>query len=144
MAAYTKFQQAIEDFYHKVHKCDTDTFQVALCNNANPPSVSLDAVLADIVQIAYTNLSTQVITTTSSGQTTGNFSLVFDDLTLTASGTVAAFQYVVVFNQTSATPDDALIGFFDYGSDLVLSNGESLTIDFGADGPTTGEIFAAS
>jgi hypothetical protein len=142
MAAYVKFEQFTEDLAHKVHDLGSDVLTVALCSAANAPSVSADAVLADLTVVAYTNLSTRVITTSTSGQTTGTYDLVLDDLTLTASGgPVAAFRYVVVFNETSATPTDALICYFDYGSDLVLADGESLTIDFESDGPTTGSLF---
>lgn len=141
MATYNKFQQTVEDLAHKVHNLGSDTLEVALCNAANAPSASLDAVLVDLVQIAYTNLSSRVITTNSSGQTTGIYDLVLNDLTLTASGgAVAGFRYVVIFNQSSVAPTDALIGWFDYGSDLVLADGESLTIDFESDGPTTGSL----
>ena len=141
MATYQKFQQFTEDMAHKVHNLGSDTLQVALCAAANAPVVT-NSVLLDLTQIAYTNLSTQVITTSTSGQVTGTYDLVLNDLTLTASGgAAAAFRYVVVFNQTSVTPTDALICFFDYGSDLTLADGESLTIDFESDGPTTGSLF---
>jgi len=50
---------------------------------------------------------------------------------LTASGgSVAAFRYVVLYNDTPTSPADPLIGWYDYGSDLTLLNGETLTIDF--------------
>ena len=140
MATFNKFNQFVEDLAHKVHDLESDTLQVALCAAANAP-VATNAVLADLTQIAYTNLSTQAITTSTSGQTTGTYDLVLNDLTLTASGgAAAAFRYIVVFNQTSSTPTDALICWFDYGSDLTLADGESLTIDFESDGPTTGSL----
>jgi hypothetical protein len=50
---------------------------------------------------------------------------------LTASGgSVAAFRYVVLYNDTPTTPADPLIGWYDYGSDLTLNDTETLTIDF--------------
>jgi hypothetical protein len=144
MASYTKFEDFVEAVHEGKHNLASDTLEVALCNAANAPSVSLDSVLADIVQISYTFLSSRVITTASSSQlVAGTYSLVLNDLTLTATGGSAApFRYVVVFNQT-ATNDD-LICYFDYGSDLTLADGESLTIDFGGDGPTDGTLFSAT
>lgn len=140
MAAFNKFQQFVEDLAHKVHNLGSDTLQVALCNAANAP-VNTNTVLANLTQIAYTNLSTQVISTNSSGQSSGTYTLSLADLVLTASGgPVAGFRYVVVFNQTSATPTDALICWFDYGSDLVLADGESLTVDFASDGGPNGNL----
>ena len=73
------------------------------------------------------------MTTASSSQTTGTYSLVCNDLVLTASGgSVAAFRYVVLYNDTPTSPADPLIGMWDYGSDLTLLDGETFTIDFGS------------
>ena len=130
MATYTKFQSFVEALAEKKHDLGSDTLQVALSNAANPPSAANDAVLADFTQIAYTNLSTQVISRVSSAQASGTYSLVLTDLVLTASGAVAPFQYVIIFNQ-SATNDE-LIAFFDYGSEVTLASGETFTIDFGS------------
>jgi hypothetical protein len=49
---------------------------------------------------------------------------------LTASGTVASFQYVVLYNDDPTSPADPLIGWYDYGSSVTLNNGETFTIDF--------------
>lgn len=142
MASYQKFQQFVEDLAHGVHNLGSDQLVAALCNAANAPSLSADAVLADLTTIAYTNLSSRNITTSTSGQTTGTYDLVLNDLTLTASGgAVAAFRYVVVYNDTPTSPADPLICMFDYGSDLTLQDGESLTIDFESDGGSTGSLF---
>ena len=144
MAVYNKFNQTIEDIYHGVHNFSTDALEVALTATANAP-VAGNSVLTDLTQIAYTNLSSRVITTSSSSQTGGTYTLTLNDLTLSASGgAVAAFQYIVVFNQTPTSPLDPLICWYDYGSALTLNDGESLTIDFGSDGPTTGALFTAS
>src|ERR1035437_478993 len=103
MSTYNKINSFVADICNKVHNLASDTLQVALTATANAP-VATNTVLANLTQIAYTNLSTQVITTTSSTQTSGTYKLVLAQLTLTASGAVATFQYVVVFNQTSVTP----------------------------------------
>ena len=132
MATYNKFQQFVEDQAHGVHNLGSDTLTVALCNAANAP-VATNSVLLDLTQIAYTNLSSRVITTTSSAQTTGTYKLTLTDLVLTASGgSVAPFRYVVIYNDTPISPADPLIGWYDYGSDLTLADGETLTIDFDA------------
>ena len=36
----------------------------------------------------------------------------------------------MLYNDTTVSPTDALIGWYDYGSDLTLNSGESLTYDF--------------
>jgi len=130
MATYQKFQQFVEDIAEKVHNCGSDQFTVALCATASAP-VATNSVLANLTEIAYTNLSSRNLTTSSSAQSSGTYTLLFSDLVLTASGgAVAAFQYVVIYNNTPASPLDPLVGFFDYGSALTLADGETLTIDF--------------
>ena len=130
MATYNKFQSFVEATAEKVHNLGSDTLQVALTNAANAP-VATNTILANLTQIAYTNLSSQVLTTSSSAQTSGTYKLVIADLVLTASGgPAAAFRYVVVFNQTAAA--DELVAWHDYGSDLTLADGETLTLDFDA------------
>lgn len=130
MAAYNKFQAFVEHLAEKVHNLGSDQLVVALTTNANAPSASLDAVLADIVEIAYTNLSSRNITTSSSSQSAGTYKLVLTDLVLTASGAVATFRWIAIYNDTPTSPADPLICYFDYGSDLTLANGETFTIDF--------------
>lgn len=130
MATFNKFNSFVEALAEKAHNLGSDTLTVALCATANAP-VATNSVLADLTQIAYTNLSSRVITTSTSAQTSGTYKLVLADLTLTASGgSVAAFQYVVIYNDTATS--DELIGWYDYGSALTLADGESLTIDFDA------------
>ena len=130
MATYTKFNAFVEALAEKKHDLGSDQLVVALCNAANAP-VATNSVLADLTQIAYTNLSSRNIKTSTSSQTSGTYSLVLTTpLTLTASGAVATFRYVVIYNDT-ATNDD-LIAFYDYGSDVTMANTETFAITFGA------------
>lgn len=128
MAAYNKFN-AWSDNMVEVANLATDQFVVALTNTL---PVATNSVLADITQISYTNLSSRNITTTSSSQTSGTYSLVLADLTLTASGSVGPFRYVVIFDDTPTSPADPLVCWYDYGSSITMANGETFTIDFGA------------
>jgi hypothetical protein len=127
MAAFNKFNTFVEALAEKVHNLGSDVLTVALTTNANAP-VATDAQLSDLTEIAYTNLSSRVITTSSSSQTSGTYKLVLTDLVLTASGAVATFRWVVVYNDTATS--DELISYFDYGADLTLADTETLTIDF--------------
>tara|TARA_R110002096_G_scaffold408203_1_gene607237 strand:+ start:350 stop:766 length:417 start_codon:yes stop_codon:yes gene_type:complete len=130
MATYQKFEQFVEDLSHKVHDMSADAFTVALTTAANAPVVT-NSILGNLTEIAYTNLSTRVLATpTTSAQTSGTFTQLWPDLVLTASGAVATFRYVVIYNDTPTSPADPLICFYDYGSDLTLASGETLTIDF--------------
>lgn len=129
MATFTKFQPFVEALSHGVHNLSSDQLVVALTNAANAP-VNTNSLLSNLTQISYTNLSTRNITRASSSQTSGTYSYVPQDLVLTASGAVATFRYVVIYNDTAAL--DNLICFYDYGSDVTLASGETFTINFGA------------
>jgi hypothetical protein len=125
MATFSKFNSFVEAVAEKKHNLGSDQLVVALTNSA---PTSANTVLADITQIDYTNCSSRNITTTSSSQTSGTYSLVVVDLTLTASGTVGPFQYVVIYNDTAT--NDELIGFYDLGGAVTLSSGETYLLDF--------------
>jgi len=130
MATYQKFNQTVEDFANGVYNCATDQFTVALTAAASAP-VAGNSVLADLTEVSYTNLSSRNLTTSSSGQTSGTFTQLFSDLVLTASGgAVATFRYITIYDNTPTSPADPLLCFYDFGSDLTLADGETLTIDF--------------
>lgn len=132
MATFNKFQQFVEDLAKGVHNFTSDstcTVTVALTASANAP-VATNSVLANLTQISYTNLSSRVITGVTAEQTSGTVSFTANDLVLTASGTVATFRYVVLYNDDPTSPADPLIGWYDYGSDVTLQTGETFTIDF--------------
>lgn len=129
MATYNKFNQFVEDVYEKVHNLGADQLVAFLTAAANAP-VATNSVIADITQISYTNLSSRNITTSTSAQSSGTYKLVLTDLVLTASGAVATFRYVGVYNDTPTSPADPLICWFDYGSNVTLANGETFTLDF--------------
>lgn len=136
MAAFNKIQQFVENLAKGVHNFTSDatcTVTVALCAAANAP-VATNAVLADLTQIAYTNLSTRVITGITAEHTTGTVHFTATDLVLTASGgSVAAFRYIVLYDDDPTSPADPLIGWYDYLSDLTLASGDTLTLDFTSD-----------
>jgi len=78
MATFNKFNAWPENMV-EVANLGTDQFVIALTNTA--PSAT-NSVLADITQISYTNLSSRNVTTTSSSQTGGTYTLVLQDLQL--------------------------------------------------------------
>ena len=130
MAVFNKFNSWAEVMVEAAN-LGSDSFVIALTNSA--PSAG-NSILTDITQISYTNLSARTLTTASSSQTGGVYSLVFNDLVLTASGAVASFRYVVIYDDTVA--NGPLVGWYDYGSAVSMTNGETFTIDFGANALT--------
>ena len=137
MAAFNKLNGFVEHLAEKEHNLGSDTLTVALSNTApgsegTPPTGTTAAcVLANVTQISYTNLSSRVLTTSASAQSAGTYALSVNDLVLTASGgSVGPFRYVYIYNDTSTS--DKLIGYYDYGSSVTLNDGETFTLDFGA------------
>ena len=130
MAAFNKFNSFVENLAEKVHDLGSDALKLALTNSA---PVASNTVLANITEISYTNCSSRAVTVTSSSQSSGTYSLVANDPVLTASGgSIAAFRYVVLYNDTPTSPADPLIGWWDYGSSVTVNDGETFTVDFGS------------
>lgn len=125
MATFNKFQAFVEAVAEKLHNLGSDQLVIALTAVA---PVNTNAVLTDLTQVAYTNLSSRNVTTSASAQSSGTYKLTLTDLVLTASGAVASFRYVVLYNDTAAS--DNLIAWWDYGSTVTLASGETFTIDF--------------
>jgi hypothetical protein len=127
MATYNKFNSFVEALAEKVHNLGSDQLKIALTAAANAPIAS-NTQLSNLTEISYTNLSSRNVTTSTSAQTSGVYKLVCADLVLTASGAVATFRYVVLYNDTAT--NDELIAWADYGSNVTLANAETFTIDF--------------
>ena len=135
MATATKFQIFCEDLAkgeHVIVAGGGDTLMLALSNAANPPSVSADAVLADITCISLTNLTdaTPNVTVSSSAQSSGTYTLKITDYVFTATGAVGPFQYVILYNSTATSKTNPLIVYVDYGSEITLGAGDTFTVNF--------------
>ena len=130
MAAYQKFNVFVEDLCEKVHNLQTDTLKVALTNTL---PVATNSVLANITQIGPGNgyaTGGNTATMSTSAQTSGTYRLVLADVTFTASGgNMNAFQYAILYNDTPTSPADPLIAWFDYGTPIIVTSGNSFTVD---------------
>lgn len=124
----------------EVADLDGDTFIIALSNTApgaesTPPTGDGDGVIANITQIAYTYCSSRTLVLASSAQASGTYTLDFNDITLTASGgAVGPFRYIYIYDDTPTSPADPLVCYFDYGSAVTLSDGDSMPITINASG----------
>lgn len=130
MASFNKHYAFVENVAEKVHDLGADTLKLLLTNTA--PTTS-NAVKADLTEISagngYTAGGTQT-SQSSSAQTSGTYKLVCADVVFTASGgTIGAFRYVDLYNDTPTSPADPLIGWWDYGSSITLASGETFTAD---------------
>jgi hypothetical protein len=127
---------------------NSDTFRLAL-SNTTPASESPNpltdgnGVLANVTQISYTNYSDDLTSDrtlegVSSAQAAGVYTFDFDNVVITASGgTLPDFRYVYVYDDTVASPADPLVGVWDHGSAISLTDGSSATITVNASGAYT-------
>lgn len=141
MASFTKVNDFVVNLANAMD-LDADTLVVALSNTDPTAGTNVvsdgNGVLANISQISYTNLSSRTLANVTSTQTSGTYKLSADDLTLTASGgSVAAFRYIIIYDDTVTSPADPVIGYYDYGTSLTLNDGDTFTIDIGANGILT-------
>lgn len=140
MAAYTKFNDFVEQLGLGKHVFGTHVFKVVLTNSA--PSAS-NTILSDITQISGTNGYTtggadaQITWAETSGTATATGTMV---VWTASGGTVGPFRYVVLYNDTASSPADALVAWWDYGSALTLQIGETFSVKFNSSA-TTGSVF---
>jgi hypothetical protein len=127
MASFQKFQPFVEKLAEKTFNLQSDTLKVALTNSA---PAGTESQLSQITEVSYANCSSRNLTVSTSAQTGGTYKLVIADLTLTATGTVGPFRYVVIYDDTAT--NDELIAFFDRGAALTLESGDTLPLDFDA------------
>ena len=136
MAAFNKFNAFVADVASKVHNLGSDTLKVMLSNTA---PVATNAVKTDITEISagngYTAGGTQA-TLASDGQSGGTYTLKLNNVTFTASaGAIGPFRYCVLYNSTPAAGN--LIGWYDYGTALTITAGNSFQVQFD---PTNGAL----
>jgi hypothetical protein len=135
MASFQKFNAFTENLINGTIDFDGHVFKVMLTNTA---PLATNSVRADLTEISAGNGYTAggtgtTISVTRSGGTT---KVVGTDVVFTASGgTIGPFRYAVLYNDTQTTPADPLVAFWDYGSNVTLSNAETFTVDFD---PTNG------
>lgn len=137
MAAFNKFNQFVADLAQKVHNLSTsaDTLKVMLTNSAPVATNTVKANLTEISAGSGYSAGGTSTAITSSSQTSGTFKLVITDTVFTASGgSIGPFRYAVLYNDTPTSPADPLIGWWDYGSNITLNDGETFTVNFDESG----------
>jgi hypothetical protein len=133
MAAFNKFNIFVLDVSNGKHNLGTDNLRVMLTNTA---PVATNAVLADITEIStgngYSAGGTQA-TLVSNTQSSGTEKLILNNVLFNASGgSIGPFRYCVLYNSTQASPVKPLIGWYDYGTNLTVTAGNSFQVQFDA------------
>ena len=122
---YVKYYSGIAALLEADIDVSTDTFKIALSNTA--PDLT-DVGLADASEISAGNgysAGGETVTISSTGQTTGTYTVsVGSNVTFTATtGAIATFRYVILYSDTST--GDLLLGYWDYGSGVDITAGNS-------------------
>jgi hypothetical protein len=127
MAAFFKFEPFVEALAHGKHALDTDVLKIYLSTAV--PSVT-DGIKDDLAELTvgvdgYTagGVACAVV---SSAQVDGVYTLVLESPDWESTGTLGPFRSAVLYN--SSTVDEDLIGAWDYGSNVTLSNGDFFAV----------------
>lgn len=135
MASFVKFNKFVENLGRKVFNLNADVLKVALTNTA-PTAATDNGLLTGSSHpppAAANGYTAGGNTPTNSGysQTSGTGALVLVDTVFTATaGGIGPFRYVLLYDDTATNKE--LIGYWDYGSSITLADGETFTVDFGA------------
>lgn len=136
-SAWNKFNDFSEQLVRGVHDFDANTFKVVLTNSA---PTAANTILTDITQIAngggYTTGGET--TTITISETSGTTTVSGTEIVWTGSGAgFGPFRYAVLYNDSSTSPLDALIAWFDYGSSISVGASETFTLKFNNANPGT-------
>lgn len=130
-SAYNKFNATSQDIGDKLHNFNSDTLKI--CLSAVAP-IATNAVLTDITEISAGNgyvAGGTAVPSTAYSQTGGLATLTGSNVVFTASGgSITTFRYAVIYNSTAAGHN--LIGWWDYGSAVTLTVGETFTVNLAA------------
>lgn len=148
MATYNKFQDFVEQLCTAKHDFTASghVVKVMLCSDADAPTAS-DTIRANITgelstANGYTSGGEDAQNTLA--ESSGTATVTCTNITWTASGgSIGPFRYVVAYNDTQTSPADALIAWWDYGSNLTLNTGESFTVKFNG-GASSGTLFTVA
>lgn len=132
MATQNKFNDASRQMLMGTHDWDTHTWKVYLSNAAPAATDTIRGTPAEITAQNGYAAGGPTVVISSVALVTGSTARVTaaDPTILTATGAVGPFQYVVLYNDTSTSPVDALWSWWNYGSAVTLANTETFTYDF--------------
>jgi hypothetical protein len=127
MASFNKFNSFVSDLAQKVHNLNSDALKVMLSNTA---PTATNTVKSNITEISAVNGYTAgglTASFVSGNNSSGTYKLVLSPVQWTASGgSIGPFEFAVLYNSTAASGN--LIGWWDYGTSITLTNGNTFTV----------------
>lgn len=132
MAAYQGFNAFLLDLANGDQDMNANVYKVMLSNVLPLVTNSIKANVTDITAgFGYTAGGT--VTTIGTSQASGVLKVTATDVVFTAAGgSIGPFRYIILYNDTTASPAKPLVAFWDYSSALTLSATETFTVDFDA------------
>jgi hypothetical protein len=133
MAAFVKFHSFITALATGGHNLSSDTLKVALSNTA--PVAATDTVWSagafppPLAANGYSSGGAS-LTQLDGPSGLGVYTLTLTEPVFTAAGgSIGPFRYAIIYNVTAG---NKLIGYYDYGSSITITSGNTFTIDFSA------------
>ena len=127
MAAFNKFNSFVSDLAQKVHNLNSDTLKILLTNTA---PVATNTIKSNLAEITASNGYTSggvAASFVSGNDTSGTYRLILSPVSWTASGgSIGPFEFAVLYNSSAANGN--LIGWWDYGTTITLTNGNTFTV----------------
>lgn len=128
MPVFNKYNVVANNKWQGKYVLATDALKVMLTNTA--PAVT-DATYAGISANEIANGNGYVtggnaLTLVSASQTGGLFKGIYTGYTLTATGAIPTFRYMVIYDNTATSKD--LLGWYDIGSAITMANTDTLQL----------------
>jgi hypothetical protein len=134
MPTFTEPDVLSADITNKVHNFTSDTIRLALSSTAPAPGTTF--LLANVTNITAGNGYIAAVegagkaaplTVSRSGQTTTVAHTATVVWTATG-GPIAAFRYVIWWNDTPTSPANPVIGWIDHGSTINMAVSDTYTL----------------
>lgn len=127
MASYNKFNSFVSDLVQKVHNLNSDTLKIMLTNTAPVASNTVKGNISEITAGNGYTAGGAVASFVSGNDSAGTYKLILSPVSWTASGgSIGPFEWAVLYNSSAASQQ--LIGWWDYGTAITLTNGNTFTV----------------
>lgn len=123
-ASFQYYNQSTEVIVEAIN-AGTDTWRIILSNTAPDATDTNQASASELTTSGGYTVNGNQATVSSSSQSAGLYKLVLNSPTAwTGSGGGFTARYAILWDQTQ----DALVGYWDYGSSQAVAAGETFTV----------------
>jgi hypothetical protein len=127
MAAFNKFNSFVSDLAQKVHNLNSDALKILLTNSAPAPTNTIKSNVSEIAAGNGYSAGGGAASFVSGNDAAGTYRLILSPVSWTAAGgSIGPFEFAVLYNSSTASGN--LIGWWDYGTAITLTNGNTFTV----------------